>query len=123
MDIACKLKTERVELFGKTFELSCNFNVLGDIQAQFGDLNLVLNFAPMLATRVLLAAMCNDYANFKGWDKQDYTAREVGRELPTDSKGAIEISDKVLGLFRDAVLAKAVSKLDTADKTEPDGKN
>ena len=113
-----RLKKEKMQLDGKVFELCVNFNVLADLQEKFGSIKVALNLPPLVAARSLLAAMMNEYADSKGWEKCDYTAREAGRFLPTEAEELNDVCAKLLGLLRDAVVAKAVPSDKAKDNAE-----
>jgi len=76
-----RLKTMPYEFNGKTYQLCCNYNVLADIQEEFGSIpNLFKDKSMLKAYPAILAAMLNDYADTQGWPER-YTAREVGRTI------------------------------------------
>lgn len=78
-----RLKTEKFELGGKTYELVCNMNVLADLQ-EMGGGNIVEVLAPgreMRLTTEGLAAMLNE-ANDASGDPERFTPRQIGRILP-----------------------------------------
>lgn len=76
-----RLKTMPYEFNGKTYQLCCNYNVLADIQEEFGSIpNLLKENSMLKAYPVILSAMLNDYADTQGWDEK-HTPREVGRTI------------------------------------------
>lgn len=81
MDI--RLKTIPFEFEGKTYNLSCNMNVLADVQEAFGgDLDAALQTKSSVRSALeFLAAMLNDSADSNGWPER-FTARQLGRKIP-----------------------------------------
>jgi len=76
-----RLKSLPFEYNGKTYHLVCNYNVIADIQEEFGEIpNLLKNNIALKAYPVILSAMLNDYADSMGWSER-FTPREVGRTL------------------------------------------
>lgn len=80
MDI--RLKTEKIDFDGKTFEICCNMNVLADIQEKYnGKIKNALDSGNTAKTVIdFFTAMLNDYADDQGWDFQ-YTSKQVGRKI------------------------------------------
>lgn len=102
MDI--RQKVVPFEFDGKVFHLTCNMNVLADVQEHFGGtLQKALNNAASLNTLlVFLSAMLNDHAEDKGWDER-YTPKQVGRKLPPTKQKMDEIKDLIMGLVVSAL--------------------
>lgn len=79
-----RLKTCRVEIGGKTYELACTMNVLADIQeAHDGNLVGVLaDSTSSIGTALeLIAVMANNYAEQQGWPER-FTPRQIGALIP-----------------------------------------
>lgn len=104
-----RLKSVPYELDGKTYELCCNFNVLADLETEYGSILRMLNrIGPMAVTRSALAYMLNDFAELKGWPGR-YTPRQIGRTLEAlDFVAISKLSDTVIKLVTDAAVIRAV---------------
>lgn len=78
-----RLKTAKYTIAGREYTLTCNMNVLADVQeAHGGNLISALNKVRGIGTALEFgAAMCNDCADANGWDER-YTAKSLGRILP-----------------------------------------
>ncbi len=115
MDI--RLRTDTLELDGRTYTLRCNMNVLADVQEAWdGDLLEALDGRHRLRSALsFCAAMCNDWAKEQGWDER-WTPEALGRRVSVYMPGTF--ADKVMGLVFDA-LAPA----DEPEGTEADEKN
>ena len=92
-----RLKAEPFEYDGKAYLLSCNMNVLADVQEAYGGkISIALSKkATVKACLEFLAAMLNDYADSQGWGER-YTAKQIGRVLPPARMQ--EVTDKVMPL-------------------------
>ena len=113
-----RMKTKRLELDGRIFELCCNFNVIADIEELYGGLGRLLRSERgMSATRTVLACMMNDYADRMDWDIA-YTPKEVGRLLGASPAAIRKISADVRELLMDALASS-----DTDGEGQPDDAN
>lgn len=97
-----RLKTDRLELDGETWELRCSMNVLADAQEAFGgDLIEALNPVHRLRSALIFAAaMVNEAAEVAG-EETRITPAELGRKLPTARPG--DFIDKIMALVYDAL--------------------
>lgn len=91
---------------GRTYKLSCNMNVLADVQeASGGRISTSLSGkAGLKSCLMYLAAMMTDYADEQGWTDGDgmplaFTWRALGRVLRAEDVPQAEI----LGLVLDAL--------------------
>lgn len=75
-----RLKYVPLEYNGKTYQLTCNFNVLADLQEEFEEIPDLLSSGSIKGTRFMLASMMNDYADSMGWSER-ITPKEAGRIL------------------------------------------
>lgn len=114
-----RLKTVDYELDGRTYQLTCNMNVLADVQEAYnGNLVRALNTSGGLkGTLEFLAAMLTDAADTQGVEDADgcplrFTARELGRKLTL--KETMAAGKKIMPIIRAAV---------AADKEEENEKN
>lgn len=97
-----RLKKEPFEINGKKYNLTCNMNVLADVQERFGG-NLLEALSPrnrMKAALEFCAAMLNECADLNGWPER-FTAKEVGRKIAADKPG--EFVEKIFGLIYAAI--------------------
>lgn len=101
-----RLKTERFEWQGKTYELRCNFNVLAEIETEAGSLGSFLRLSTMKGVLIALAAMLNDYADSMGWEER-ISSKELGRKLSTSPADVKRVSEMVMELVLDAIKAPA----------------
>lgn len=94
-----RLKKLPVKFDGREFVLTCNFNVLADVQEACGGniLNALESVNTLNTTRLFLWAMINDAAEEMGIGP--YTERQVGREF-----NLIKMSPKVMELVRSALV-------------------
>lgn len=83
-----RVKTAEYEYAGRIYNLTCNMNVLADVQEEYdGDLMRALRRVTSLrATLTFLAAMLNDAAETQDLRGEDgkllrVSARELGRKL------------------------------------------
>ncbi len=81
MDI--RLKTEKYTVGEREYTLTCNMNVLAEVQeANGGDLLGALDGKRSMRTALLVgAAMLNDCAEEHGWSER-YTEKTLGRAIP-----------------------------------------
>ena len=105
-----RLKTVDYELNGRTYRLTCNMNVLADVQEAYnGNLIQALNtYGGLRGTLEFLAAMLTDAADTQGVKDADgcpmrFTARELGRKLTL--KETVAAGKKIMPIIRDAVAA------------------
>lgn len=97
-------KTAEYEYEGRIYNLTCNMNVLADVQEEFGgDLMRALNgVASLKSTLRFLAAMLNDAAETQDLRGEDgkllrVTARELGRKLTmTQTTDAAQLITKLI---------------------------
>lgn len=101
-----RLKAERFEWQGKSYELRCNFNVLADIEAEAGSLGAFLRLSTMKGVLIALAAMLNDYADSMNWEERT-SSKELGRKLSTEPAKVKQVSETVMVLVLDALKAPA----------------
>ena len=97
-----RLKTAKWTFGGREWELTCNMNVLADVQALYGgDLTKALEAAGSFRTVLdFLACMMNDYADTMGWQAR-YTSKDLGRLLDmTEFQAVVPI---VSGLLTSAL--------------------
>jgi hypothetical protein len=113
-----RLKKITKELDGKPFELCCNFNVLADIQEEYGSLPAALGSkAALKFAASVLAYMMNDYADTMGWEER-YTPRQAGRFIsPVASDMGAQVSE-----ITNLVLA-SIMPLDDEKAEETEEKN
>lgn len=105
-----RLKTVDYELDGENYQLTCNMNVLADVQEAYnGNLVQALNTSGGLrGTLEFLAAMLTDAADTQGVEDSDgcplrFTARELGRKLTL--KETFAAGKKIMPIIRAAVAA------------------
>lgn len=79
-----RLEKKNFEFNGKTYVLTCNMNVLADLQEMNGgELPNIASEKDGIKVRMeYLAAMMNDYADEMGWPER-YTGKTIGRKLKT----------------------------------------
>lgn len=101
MDI--RQKTAPFEFDGKVFQLTCNMNVLAEVQESFdGAITKALAVKRSLrAVNTFLTAMLNDYADSQGWPER-YDVKTVGRMLDPTPAAMNERNSLVMGLVRAA---------------------
>lgn len=77
-----RLKKKKFTYCGKEYELTCNMNVLAEVQEAYGGNfgEAIRSGNTMKSGLTFLAAMLNDYADTMGWDEH-HTAKSVGRNL------------------------------------------
>lgn len=97
MDI--RQKTAPFEFDGKVFQLTCNMNVLSEVQETYdGAISKALDGKGTLrAVNAFLTAMLNDYADSQGWMER-YDAKAVGRMLDTTPGAMTARNTLVMGL-------------------------
>lgn len=75
-----RLKTRRLNVGGKEYELACTMNVLADLQeAHEGNISEALldSTHSINSALELVAIMVNNYAEMQGWTEH-YTPRQIG---------------------------------------------
>lgn len=103
-----RLKTADVTIGGYTYKISCNMNVLADVQEIYnGDMRKALNDSSAKGIRNFLTAMINDARDSLG--KEPLTNKQIGREISFNSAKEI-----VLPL----ILSAFTSGNNTTDKNE-----
>lgn len=105
-----RLKEFPFEFNGKTYKLRCNFNVLADIEEEFGYIPNLNGKGMLKKIAVILTAMMNEYASSQGWEEH-FTSKEVGRVIMPEDIPVQQIAE----LFIDALYKKG--------KKEEDSKN
>lgn len=92
-------KKEKFEFDGETFELTCNMNVLAEVQEQYdGEISKAFNNKGSLrAVNTFLAAMLNDYADSQGWEKR-YSVKQIGRMLDPSTQATTARNSMVMRL-------------------------
>lgn len=115
-----RLKTAEFEYAGKIYNLTCNMNVLADVQEEYGgDLMRALKRVTSLkVTLLFLAAMLNDAAETQDLRGEDgkllrVTARELGRRLTLAQ--TTEAAQMITGLI--------VASMPEAEKDKEASKN
>lgn len=94
-----RLKKLPVTFEGREFVLTCNFNVLADVQEACGGkiLDALESVNTLKTTRLFLWAMINDAAAEMGLGP--YTERQVGRAF-----NLIKLSPQIMDLVRSALI-------------------
>lgn len=122
MDI--RQKTDTLIVGGKTYTITCNFNVMADVQAQYGG-NLVAALReattkPLHTALVFAAAMVNDAADAAG-ETERFTPAELGRALPAAMPGVF--ADRIMALVWAALEIGGEKKAEPADETPASEEN
>lgn len=77
----CRLKTMPYEIDGHELTLSCNMNVLADLQEQYGDVDELLDSERSMRSYLrLLAAMINNALREQS-KAASYTAEAIGQRI------------------------------------------
>ena len=120
-----KLNTVDYELEGRVYRLSCNMNVLADVQDEYnGNLVQALNAVHGLkSTLVFLAAMLTDAADTQGITDENglplrFTSKQLGRKLTMHQ--TLEAGTRIYPLIQDAVTPP---EEELGEKTSEDEKN
>ena len=107
-----KLNTVDYELEGRVYRLSCNMNVLADVQDEYdGNLLRALNTVHGLkSTLAFLAAMLTDAADTQGITDENglplvFTRKQLGRKLTLAQ--TVEAGKLIYPLVRAEVLKNA----------------
>ena len=119
-----KLKTIDYEFEGRVYRLSCNMNVLADVQDEYdGNLLRALNTVHGLkSTLAFLAAMLTDAADTQGITDENglplrFTSKQLGRKLTLSQ--TIEAGKLIYPL----VWAEVVEKNQAGKEQKEDEKN
>lgn len=119
-----KLKTIDYEFEGRVYRLSCNMNVLADVQDEYdGNLLRALNTVHGLkSTLAFLAAMLADAADTQGITDENglplhFTSKQLGRKLTLSQ--TIEAGKLIYPL----VWAEVVEKNQAGKEQKEDEKN
>ena len=119
-----KLKTIDYEFEGRVYRLSCNMNVLADVQDEYdGNLLRALNTVHGLkSTLAFLAAMLTDAADSQGITDENglplvFTRKQLGRKLTLAQ--TVEAGKLIYPLVRAEVLKNAGAET----KPQEDEKN
>ena len=119
-----KLNTVDYELEGRVYRLSCNMNVLADVQDEYdGNLLRALNTVHGLkSTLAFLAAMLTDAADTQGITDENglplrFTSKQLGRKLTLSQ--TIEVGKLIYPL----VWAEVVEKNQAGKEQKEDEKN
>lgn len=119
-----KLKTVDYEFEGRVYRLSCNMNVLADVQDEYdGNLLRALNTVHGLkSTLAFLAAMLTDAADTQGITDENglplrFTSKQLGRKLTLSQ--TIEAGKLIYPL----VWAEVVEKNQAGKEQKEDEKN
>lgn len=111
-----RLKEIPFEHNGKTYLLRCNFNVLADLQEEFGEIPDVMDGKKSMRNMAaFIAAMMNDYADAQNWPER-FTARQVGRILPANPD--IEMMQNIMKIVVNALY---LQQENTEEQAEGDG--
>lgn len=120
-----KLNTVDYELEGRVYRLSCNMNVLADVQDEYdGNLLRALNTVHGLkSTLAFLAAMLTDAADTQGITDENglplrFTSKQLGRALTMHQ--TLEAGTQIYPLIQAAV---APPEEAPGEKTSEDEKN
>lgn len=114
-----RLKTETLELDGRTWTLACNNNVLADAQDAYGG-NFSAAFRGSTIKSVLTfgALMLNECADERGWPER-YTWRELGRKLSPAELN--RFAEKVMPLVEAALDSLGGDQAEQTTETSPMG--
>lgn len=120
-----KLNTVDYELEGRVYRLSCNMNVLADVQDEYdGNLLRALNTVHGLkSTLAFLAAMLTDAADTQGITDENglplrFTSKQLGRKLTMHQ--TLEAGTRIYPLIQAAV---TTPEEELGEKTSEDEKN
>ena len=120
-----KLKTIDYEFEGRVYRLSCNMNVLADVQDEYdGNLLRALNTVHGLkSTLAFLAAMLTDAADTQGITDENglplrFTSKQLGRKLTMHQ--TLEAGTRIYPLSQAAV---TTPEEELGEKPSEDEKN
>ena len=113
MDI--RQKSAPFEFDGKVFQLTCNMNVLAEVQEIYdGAISKALvGKGTLRAVNAFLTAMLNDYADSQGWMER-YDVKTVGRMLDPTVAAMRARNSLVMGLVTAAFAPAAPSEDDNS---------
>lgn len=113
-----RLKTADVTVGGRTYKISCNMNVLADVQEMYeGNMSKALEDTTANGMRNFLTAMVNDARDSLG--EEPLTAKQVGREISFSNAKKIVIP-LILAAF---VPSKNKQQEEPEEKENGDEKN
>lgn len=113
-----RLKTADVTVGGRTYKISCNMNVLADVQEMYdGNMSKALEDTTANGMRNFLTAMVNDARDSLG--EGPLTAKQVGREISFSNAKKI-VMPLILAAF---VPAKNKQQEEPEEKENGDEKN
>lgn len=113
-----RLQTYPVHIDGVEYPLSCTFNVLYDIEEEYGTINKGLHDPKMYKfLRFVLASMLNNAAEMKGIE-QRFTPDSASVALTRNGYDISDMQRKIIQL-----IVYAVSRPDAKDAEEDDSKN
>ena len=120
-----KIKTVDYEFEGRVYRLSCNMNVLADVQDEYdGNLLRALNTVHGLkSTLAFLAAMLTDAADTQGITDENglplrFTSKQLGRKLTMHQ--TLEAGTRIYPMIQAAVTP---TEEELGEKTSEDEKN
>ncbi|MBR5279995.1 MAG: hypothetical protein IKU26_03380 [Clostridia bacterium] len=113
-----RLKTADVTVGGRTYKISCNMNVLADVQEMYdGNMSKALEDTTANGMRNFLTAMVNDARDSLG--EGPLTAKQVGREISFSNAKKI-VMPLILAAF---VPSKNKQQEELEEKENGDEKN
>lgn len=113
-----RLKTADVTVGGRTYKISCNMNVLADVQEMYdGNMSKALEDTTANGMRNFLTAMVNDARDSLG--EGPLTAKQVGREISFSNAKKI-VMPLILAAF---VPSKNEQQEEPEEKKNGDEKN
>lgn len=113
-----RLKTADVTVGGRTYKISCNMNVLADVQEMYdGNMSKALEDTTANGIRNFLTAMVNDARDSLG--EGPLTAKQVGREISFSNAKKI-VMPLILAAF---VPSKNKQQEEPEEKENGDEKN
>ena len=113
-----RLKTADVTVGGRTYKISCNMNVLADVQEMYdGNMSKALEDTTANGMRNFLTAMVNDARDSLG--EGPLTAKQVGREISFSNAKKI-VMPLILAAF---VPSKNKQQEEPEEKENGDEKN
>lgn len=113
-----RLKTADVTVGGRTYKISCNMNVLADVQEMYdGNMSKALEDTTANGMRNFLTAMVNDARDSLG--EEPLTAKQVGREISFSNAKKI-VMPLILAAF---VPSKNKQQEEPEEKENGDEKN
>ena len=120
-----KIKTVDYEFEGRVYRLSCNMNVLADVQDEYGGnlLRALKTVHGLKSTLAFLAAMLTDAADTQGITDENglplrFTSKQLGRKLTMHQ--TLEAGTRIYPLIQAAV---EPPEEDLGEKSSEDEKN